>query len=52
MPAVNDDCCRENLFLMSDTNISGARLDPELDALVRSYGKPASTVSERDLVSH
>ena len=41
--AVNDDCYRENLCLMADTSISGAR---ELDALVRLYGKPASIVSD------
>ncbi|WP_372993996.1 IS3 family transposase, partial [Sulfitobacter sp.] len=44
--AVNDDCCRENLCLMADTSISGARVARELDALVRIYGKPASNVSD------
>ncbi|MEO0751472.1 MAG: IS3 family transposase [Pseudomonadota bacterium] len=44
--AVNDDCCRENLCLMTDTSISGARVARELDALVRLYGKPASIVSD------
>ena len=44
--AVNDDCCRENLCLMSDTSISGVRVARELDALVRVYGKPASIVSD------
>lgn len=39
MLAVNDDCCRENLCLMADTSISGARVARELDALVRVYGK-------------
>ena len=43
--AVNDDCCRENLCLMADTSISGARVARELGALVRVYGKPASIVS-------
>jgi putative transposase len=43
---VNDDCCRENLCLMVDTSISGARVARELDALVRLYGKPASIVSD------
>ena len=38
---VNDDCCRENLCLMADTSISGARVALELEALVRIYGKPA-----------
>ena len=44
--AVNDDCCRENLCLMADTSISGARVARELDALVRLYGKPVSIVSD------
>ena len=44
--AVNDDCCRENLCLMADTSISGARVARELDALVRIYGKPACIVSD------
>lgn len=43
--AVNDDCCRENLALIADTSISGARVARELDALVRIYGKPACVVS-------
>ena len=46
MLAVNDDCCRENLCLMADTSISGARVARELDALVRIYGKPACIVSD------
>ena len=33
--AVIDDCCRENLCLIADTSISGARVARELDALVR-----------------
>jgi putative transposase len=45
MLAVNDDCCRENLCLMADTSISGARVARELDALVRVYGKPTCIVS-------
>lgn len=44
--AVNDDCCRENLCLVADTSISGARVARELDALMRIYGKPASIVSD------
>ena len=31
--AVNDDCCRENLCLMADTTISGARVARALEAL-------------------
>ena len=46
MLAVNNDCCRENLCLMADTSISGARMARELDALVRIYGKPACIVSD------
>jgi putative transposase len=44
--AVSDDCCRENLYLVADTSISGARGARELDALVRVYGKPESIVSD------
>ena len=47
MLAVNDDCCRENLCLMSDTSISGVRVARELDALVRVYGKPSPIISNR-----
>jgi len=36
--AVNDDCCRENLALIADTSIPGARVARGLDALVRIYG--------------
>ena len=46
MLAVNDDCCRENLCLMADTRISGARVARELDALVRIYSKPSCIVSD------
>lgn len=44
--AVIDDCCRENLCLVADTSISGARVARELEALVRIYGKPACIVSD------
>ena len=44
--AVNDNCGRENLCLIADTSISGARVARELDALVRAYGKPKSIVSD------
>ncbi|GAA4772819.1 hypothetical protein GCM10023219_20010 [Stakelama sediminis] len=44
--AINDDCCRENLCLVADTSISGARVARELDALVRLHGKPACIVSD------
>ena len=33
---VNDDCYREDLCLMAGTNISGARVLRELDAIVRN----------------
>ncbi len=35
--AVNDDCCRENLALIADTSISGARVVRELDAQQNGY---------------
>jgi len=44
--AINDDACRENLCLVGDTSISGARVARELDTLVRLYGKPACIVSD------
>ena len=47
--AVLDDCCRENLCLVADTSISGARVARELDALVRLHGKPESIVSDNVL---
>jgi putative transposase len=47
--AINDDACRENLCLLGDTSISGARVARELDTLVRLYGKPACIVSENVL---
>ena len=50
--AVNDDCCRENLALIADTSISGARVARELDALVRIYGKPACIVSDNGTEFH
>jgi len=43
---VNDDCCRENLALIADTSISGARVARELDALVRISGNPPCLVSD------
>ena len=43
---MNDDCCRENLGLIADTSIWGARVARELDALLRIYGKPACVVSD------
>ena len=44
--AVNDDCTRENLCLVADTSISGARVARELTALIRIYGKPDCSVSD------
>lgn len=43
--AVNDDCCRENLCLIADTSISGARVTRELEFSQRGplrYGLPRS----------
>ena len=40
IPAVIDDCCRENLCLVADTSISGARVARELDALSASMASP------------
>ena len=52
MLAVSDDCCRENLCLMADISISGARVARELDALVRVYAKPACITSpSRDIAA-
>ena len=45
--AVIDDCTRENLCLVADTSISGARVARELTALIRIYGKPDCIVSDR-----
>ena len=44
--AVNDDCTRENLGLIADTSLSGARVARELTAMIRIYGKPDYIVSE------
>jgi putative transposase len=43
--AVNNDCTRENLCLVADTSISGARVARELTALIPIYGKPDCIVS-------
>ena len=45
--AVNGDWCRENLGLIADTSIFGARVARELYALVQICGKPACIVSDR-----
>lgn len=44
--AVNDDCTRENLGLIADTSLSGARVARELTAMMRIYGKPDCIVSD------
>ena len=44
--AVNDDCTRENLGLIADISLSGARVARELTAMVRIYGKPDCIVSD------
>jgi hypothetical protein len=46
IPAVNDDCGHERLAMIADTSCSGARVARELDALVRTCGKPACVVSD------
>ncbi len=44
--AVIDDCTRENLALIADTSLSGARVARELTAMIRIYGQPGCIVSE------
>ena len=44
--ADNDYCCRENLALIADTRILGARVARELNASVRVYGTPARIASD------
>tara|TARA_B100000780_G_scaffold100071_1_gene69886 strand:- start:112 stop:459 length:348 start_codon:yes stop_codon:yes gene_type:complete len=46
MLAMNDDCCREKLYLMADTSISSARVARELDMLVRVYRRLVCIVSD------
>lgn len=51
---VTDDRSRENLRLVPDTGFSGARIARELDALVRTHGKPDCIVSKNgaELTGH
>ena len=44
--AIIDDCTRENLALIADTSLSGARVARELTTLIRIYGKPDCIVSD------
>ena len=44
--AVVDDFTRECLALVADTSLSGARVARELDALVKTRGRPATIVSD------
>ena len=44
--AVVDDCTRENLALVADTSLSGARVARELDQLIAAKGKPRMIVSD------
>ena len=44
--AVVDDFTRENLALIPDTSLSGARVARELDALIERRGRPKSCVSD------
>ena len=41
-----DDCTRENLALVADTSLSGARVARELDRLMIDRGRPKMIVSE------
>jgi putative transposase len=52
--AVIEDCTRENLALIADTSLSGRRVVPELNALIRLHGKPEVIVSDNgsELTSH
>jgi putative transposase len=43
---VVDDFTRECLALLADTSLSGARVARELDALVKTRGRPAMVVSD------
>ncbi len=43
---VVDDCTRENLALVADTSLSGARVARELEHLVTERGKPRMIVSD------
>ena len=38
--AIVDDCTRQNLALIADTSLSGARVARELDRLIVGHGKP------------
>ena len=42
----NQHNTRENLGLITDTSLSGARVARELTAMIRIYGKPDSIVSD------
>ena len=44
--AVVDDFTRENLTLVVDTSLSGARVARELDAIIAARGKPLMIVSD------
>lgn len=44
--AVVDDFTRENLCLVPDTSISGARVARELDAIIGRRGRPCAIVSD------
>ena len=50
MLAVNDDCCRKNMCLLTDTrHLRCVRVARELDAHVRIYGKPSRIVRDNVL---
>ena len=46
MLAVVDDSTRENLALVVDTSLSGARVARELDAIIAARGRPLMIVSD------
>ena len=47
--AVVDDFTRENLALVVDTSLSGARVARELDAIIAVRGQPLMIVSDNVL---
>ena len=47
--AVVDDFTRENLALVVDTSLSGARVARELDAIIAVRGRPLMIVSDNVL---
>jgi len=46
IPAIVDDCTRENLALVADTSLSGLRVARELDRVIAERGRPKMIVSD------